>query len=75
MQQHGNEILLGYRTTMGLNEVPCINNHLNSVHCFLQKRQILCCVNYFLYYSILFLLYKNIIVRFKKIWTVLKCPM
>ena len=41
MQQHENEILIGYRTTMGLNEVPCINNHLNSVHFLLQKRQIL----------------------------------
>ena len=41
MQQHENEILTGYRTTIGLNEVPSINNHLNSVHYPLQKRQIL----------------------------------
>ena len=41
MQQHGKKILIGYRTTMGLNEVPSINNHLNSVHYSLQKHQIL----------------------------------
>ena len=41
MQQHGNEIVIRYRTAMGLNEVSCIDNHLNSVKYPLQKRQIL----------------------------------
>ena len=41
MQQHGNEILIGYHTAMGSNEVPCINTNLNLVHCPLQKCQIL----------------------------------
>ena len=50
MQQNGNKILIGYRTKMGLSEVPCINNNLNSVQYPLQKRQILYELLWFFYH-------------------------